>query len=483
MQQHPRSGHPVSYEHIHAALQSQPLFENKSWRLSPEPWWLSPEQVDEIRRIGQACLEFYRALDALYRRCSEDRNLLRNRELKAHWVADYLDRGKPFRIIEHGRWNRSKRETPVVIRPDLLWVDDGWALTEMDSVPGGVGLTAFLGGIYASAGCPVLADSEKMVTEFYNTVSRITTEQSDPMIAIVVSDEASTYRPEFEFIARTLRSKGKQVYVCHPDEILAMGGELSIPINGNPRRIHVIYRFWELFDIGNISTAQAIFEAVEAGEVALTPPMKAYQEEKLNLALLHHHVLEPYWRENLPKATYTLLKKIVPKSWVMDPVQLPPNAVLDAPHVGGRPIREWEELGEASQKERNLIIKASGFHESAWGARSVILGSDHSREEWLDAIGNATDMAEETLHILQEYRKPKRLQHPVYTEDGSGIRIQDGRLRLCPFFFVDGDSANLSGILATFCPADKKIIHGMKDAAMLPCAVSAPPAPPQVKTS
>jgi hypothetical protein len=29
----------------------------------------------------------------------------------------------------------------------------------------------------------------------------------------------------------------------------------------------------------------------------------------------------------------------------------------------------------------------------------------------------------------------------------------------------------LAGILATICSADKKIIHGMKDAIMVPCAV------------
>ena len=33
------------------------------------------------------------------------------------------------------------------------------------------------------------------------------------------------------------------------------------------------------------------------------------------------------------------------------------------------------------KKERNLILKISGFHESAWGARSVTLGSDCSREK------------------------------------------------------------------------------------------------------
>jgi hypothetical protein len=51
----------------------------------------------------------------------------------------------------------------------------------------------------------------------------------------------------------------------------------------------------------------------------------------------------------------------------------------------------------------------------------------------------------------------------------------EGRLRLCPYYFVDESEkeSNLHGILATLCPADKKIIHGMKDAALLPC-VEAP---------
>ncbi|MFM9167728.1 MAG: hypothetical protein ACKOQ9_05330, partial [Verrucomicrobiota bacterium] len=115
-------------------------------------------------------------------------------------------------------------------------------------------------------------------------------------------------------------------------------------------------------------------------------------------------------------------------------------------------------------------IKASGFHETAWGARSVTLGSDVSRDEWLEAIESALNPDNETFHVMQEYHKPSRLRHPVYAEDGS-LTQADGRVRLCPYFLVDGDSAELSGVLATFCPADKKIIHGMTDAALLPCAL------------
>jgi hypothetical protein len=50
----------------------------------------------------------------------------------------------------------------------------------------------------------------------------------------------------------------------------------------------------------------------------------------------------------------------------------------------------------------------------------------------------------------------------------------EGRVRICPYYFVNEkeQSAELNGILATFCPADKKIIHGMKDAALMPCVES-----------
>ena len=120
----------------------------------------------------------------------------------------------------------------------------------------------------------------------------------------------------------------------------------------------------------------------------------------------------------------------------MDPVELPPNAVLDAPLIGGKPITDWSQLIEASKKERNLIIKISGFHESAWGARSVTLGSDSSRADWESAIQQAITMADTSLHILQTYEKPKRLRHPVYRDDGSLYQME-GRLRLCPYYFVD----------------------------------------------
>jgi hypothetical protein len=161
----------------------------------------------------------------------------------------------------------------------------------------------------------------------------------------------------------------------------------------------------------------------------------------------------------------------------MDPAPLPPGAVLDGPKAAGRPLNDWRDLINATQKERDLIIKISGYHETAWGARSVVLGSDCSREEWQQGVERAIALAPTNLHVLQVYRKPRRIEHPVYEAPTSGEEVismsKPGRLRLCPYYFVVEGRPALSGALATFCPPDKKIIHGMQDAALLPCNVLA----------
>lgn len=58
-----------------------------------------------------------------------------------------------------------------------------------------------------------------------------------------------------------------------------------------------------------------------------------------------------------------------------------------------------------------------------------------------------------------------------YDFERDEVLSMEGRVRLCPYYFVWEDRAHLCGILATVCPADKKILHGMVDAVMVPCAI------------
>jgi hypothetical protein len=496
----------LAYETIQTALAGQPLFEAKTWQLSPDAWPITSEQLKQLEAIGAACLEFHQALETLYTRSATGKNLLRNKPLVAPWVAEYLDRGKPAPLIAHARNARNRGVLPPVLRPDLLLTDEGFALTELDSVPGGIGLTAFLNRLYdggelrgegtppasagmanvggvpsprssSSAAVTILGADDAMIRNFHRALAALRPELDNPLIALAVSDEAATYRPEMEWLALQLQLLGKRVFCIQPEKLFPLGSALCIDVDGNPEKVDVLYRFFELFDLPNIRTAKFIFEAWEAGEIAIGPPMRPFQEEKLALALFHHHRLQDFWTETLSGSSLKLLRSLIPPSWIIDPAPLPPGAVLDGPKVGGRSLSDWRELANASQKERDLIIKISGYHETAWGARSVVLGSDCSREEWQQGVNRAIELAPQSLHILQTYRKPKRLEHSIYEvptlSGGAGkAHVKAGRLRLCPYYFIVDGRAQLSGALATFCPPDKKIIHGMQDAALLPSRIS-----------
>lgn len=505
----------LPYATIRAALEAQPLFEAKSWQLAPSAWPLTAEQAEELEQIGQACLEFHQALETLYLRSHAGKNLLRNKPLLAPWVAEYLDRGKPVGLLAHAREARQRGALPVVLRPDLLLTDDGWAMTELDSVPGGIGLTAFLNRLYegkipnaksqtpksagaaeasgfgagtstspprlqptardsaasaAPAAGEILGAGDAMLDGFHAALAALAVGKERPTIAIVVSEEAATYRPEMEWLAAQLQQQGRRVYCLRPGQVFPLGGAVFFDLEGTPEKIDVVYRFFELFDLPNVACTTHLLEAWAGGEVAIAPPLRPFQEEKLALALFHHHLLQDFWAEHLSRDALRILRGLVPASWAIDPAPLPPGAVLDAPQVGGRAIHEWRQLAGASQKERDLIIKISGYHETAWGARSVTLGSDCSREEWQAAVDAALALGGTHLHLLQRYRKPRRERHALYDAHGQA-HSREGRLRLCPYFFVVEGRTRLGGALATFCPPDKKIIHGMQDAALLPCRV------------
>jgi hypothetical protein len=153
----------------------------------------------------------------------------------------------------------------------------------------------------------------------------------------------------------------------------------------------------------------------------------------------------------------------------VDPTPLPPHAAI--PELN---LTDWRQLAALSQRERELILKISGYSETAWGARGVHLGSDLSGEQWSVAVEQALRDFERSPHVLQRYHKPRLVEARWFNFDRQQLVPMPGRVRLCPYYFVAGEQdaarAKLGGVLATICPADKKIIHGMKDAILAPGA-------------
>ena len=450
----------LSWDEIEC-LRKAPLFADKSWRWSNQAWQLPADAIDFLHKLGNAGVSFFRALERLYLKSAKGERVLRNKNFTTPWVAGYLDAGKPQWLVNHSRSSAMHGVLPPVLRPDLLPTRDGFSLTEWDSVPGGIGLTDHLGRIYMREDAPEMAKAfGQSLLERAGELGR------NARFAILVSEESATYLPEMEWLGEELRKDGIQIEVGEPG-LVSFENDCAY---FNDKKLDVIYRFWELFDT-EITTMPKFAKCVEAGNLVVTPGMRPFLEEKLALALFHHPRLQDYWQESLSREDSELLLKTIPSSWILDPAPVPPGASIDGPLVSGDRLQNWKELGKASKKERSLILKASGFHETAWGARSVVVGEDVSSDDWTHSIEHALANFPNPVSILQEFKKPVTMSHPVYNEDGMIVPMK-GRLRISPYYFLNAGKANLTGALATFCPADKKIIHGMKDGALLPCTIT-----------
>ena len=427
---------------IRDSLPSGGLFAGMEWKISPAPFPLSETLAKEIELLGRVLLQFYRATNLLYRKSVEGK--------QPEWVARWLDLGKPRELIEFQRSVAFKNDVPRVIRPDILLTENGFSITELDSVPGGIGLTGWLNQTYSKTGAPVLGGAEGMIRGFESIFG------DAKQVHIIISEEAKTYRPEMEWLAAQIGNSKFKI----------QNSKFEGFAEGD-----AVYRFFELFDLPNVANAKMIFDLAAEKKIRLTPPPKPMFEEKMLFALLWNRNLHSFWRQELGEGFLAKLKKIIPYTWLVDQTPLPPHAEI--PELN---LTDWAQLKTMSQKERDLILKVSGFSENAWGARGVYLGSDLSSADWSVAVDAALKNFETSPSVLQRFHKPSQVDASWFDFAKSEVVPMKGRARLCPYYFVsgEGDSARptLGGVLATIVPADKKIVHGMTDAVIAPCAVA-----------
>ena len=423
----------LSLSELRGGLPEGGLFGGGAWRWSPEPLKLSQAEARQMMALGHPLARFQQACDGLYRRSAAGK--------LPKWLAELLDEGKPEWLVRLQREAATAEQFPRVFRPDLILTETGFAMTELDSVPGGIGVTAWLSQVYAKAGFDVLGGPDGMVDGFRSLMPEGGT--------VLVSEEAADYRPEMEWLTREL---GAEWEVAAAEEYEPNG--------------RALYRFFELFDWESIAAVRRLADKAAAGEIKITPPFKPHLEDKLWLALLWSPALKKIWEQTLRGSHLKRLRELVPFGWVLDPTPLPPHAAL--PRINAH---SWEEVANFSQKERQLVLKVSGFHETAWGSRGVFVGHDMPSSEWSTRLHTALDRAAEQPWILQQFREGRRIEHPVFRDDGS-IEMMQGRVRLCPYFFTDnGGETKFGGCLATIVPADKKKIHGMTDGALVPCVI------------
>src|SRR5438067_4710249 len=164
---------------IRAAFPKEGLFAEKDWLLSPDAFPIDKKFLAELEQLGHRLFVFQRACNLLYQ--------LSIKGKQPEWVARYLDAGKPKELIEFSRRKEIRDDLPRIIRPDLVLTEDGYIIAEIDSVPGGIGLTAWLNQIYSTFDSQVIGDADGMLESFRTALRN----GGD----IVISQEAGTYRP------------------------------------------------------------------------------------------------------------------------------------------------------------------------------------------------------------------------------------------------------------------------------------------------
>ncbi len=384
--------------------------------------------------MGHPLAKFQQACDLLYRRSAAGKI--------SPWLAELLDEGKPDWLVRLQRETGMAEQFPRVIRPDLMLAQGHFALTELDSVPGGMGIAAWMAKTYSAAGYEVLGGADGMIEGFRSLMP----EGGD----VLVSEESADYRPEMEWLTEQLGAG----WTTESAEDYEESGR-------------AVYRFFELFDWESLPFARQLAEKSASGEASVTPPFKPHLEDKLWLALFWSPALKKIWEQSLRGSHLRRIRSLIPFGWVLDPEPLPPHAAL--PRLNAH---SWDEVAEFSQKERHLVLKISGFHESAWGSKGVFIGHDLSAAEWKERIAFALSQAAEQPWLMQEFHEGRRFEHPVYDEDGS-VKMIEVRARVCPYFFINAaGETSLGGCLATLVPADKKKIHGMSDGILVPCVIA-----------
>jgi len=446
-------------ETIRNAFPKEGLFAEKDWLLSPDAFPIDKKFAVEVEQLGHRLFVFQRACNQLYQ--------LSVKGKQPAWVARYLDAGKPEELIEFSRRKEIRDDLPRVIRPDLILTDEGYIIAEIDSVPGGIGLTGWLNQTYSAFDSETIGGADGMLDGFRTVLPN----GGD----IVISQEAATYRPEMEWIAARLQDR----YAVAP----RMRGDSGSIRDSNPAGIsdpsyswrvvpaeryepldgRAVYRFFELFDLPNIAKIDNALRANAEGRITITPPIKPYLEEKMWFALFWMQPLREFWRRELGDKYFIRLQEVIPYSWLLDPTPLPQHAVI--PRLE---IHDWREAARFSQRDRDLLLKVSGFSPLGWGSRGIALGADLPHAEWQRRIDHALATFETSPTILQKFHKGRLFDHRYWDPESGELKTMKGRVRLCPYFFVEQDRVKLRGALATIAPADKKFLHGMRDAILVP---------------
>jgi hypothetical protein len=372
--------------------------EKLSFRVSPTPLGLTAIESTEINTLGESVVEFVNATHELYKTSDEVRAL--------------LNTGKPEELTQ------TKNPDYLFVRPDLIATESGLKICEIETSPFGLALSNLLNTGYIQAGFETLAE-EKLLE---NSIKSRTSKEG----VIVHSNKTKAYKGQLDYLADKLFSGNERAWTSeHIDNHEANGIGL--------------YRAFYLSEYLNDPKVNDLI-SYQLDKQNTKPSITPHLEEKAIMALLWDTRFENFYKKQLGEANFNKLKNAIPKTWIVGQEQYFTEALPKG-------AQDTLQLVSGSRKDRELVIKPSGFNPKASWAEGVNLLHEKSTVKAQEIVQNAMQ-TDDTLFIVQEFKKGQKRRMQYENEEG-GLNDMDVKLRITPYYSTkDG---KLLTVKATGC--------------------------------
>ena len=282
---------------------------------------------------------------------------------------------------------------PRVIRPDLILTEKGYIIAEIDSVPGGIGLTGWLNQTYSSFDNDIIGGANGMLDGFRAVVPNGARHRHLAGIGYLpagdgVASDAVESKSNVEDRTPSHRTRGG----LWPRKIMSRKMDALCIGSSN-------YSICQIFPKSKTRCGPT-----QKDESRLRRRSSRISRRKCGSRLFWLQPLREYWRRELGEKYFMKLQEVIPYSWLLDPTPLPQHAVI--PRLE---IHDWREAAKFSQKDRELLLKVSGFSPLGWGSRGIALGSDLPHADWEKRIEHSLATFESNPTILQKFHKGRSL--------------------------------------------------------------------------
>lgn len=374
------------------------------FRISPEPFYVSDEEAQNIERIGQEINSFMEATVELYATNGA-----------AH---ELLDRGKPEIF-----WD-SRQSNYLFLRPDIIVTPNGFTICEIETSVFGLALAELLNQGYISAGFETMADED--------TLRVYVTENTPPKGTIAYTDKTEAFAGQLDYLAQKVFSGDDRDW---------QATHLSETTENRP-----IYRAHYLVEYLSDVAVRGLYDTPSARD-HIMPSSTPQFEEKAILAFLWDSRFEEHYRNTLGNAGFEFLRSVIPPTWVVGEEE------HFAPGLPGN-LRESIELASLPRSKRRFVLKPSGFSQDSSWSEGVSFLQAKSRDDAVQLLGRASFNSTQQLYVVQEFNEGVKCAMS-YDETEGAVSIQ-ARVRLTPYFSTT--LGKLLGIKATGCEGTQ-LIH------------------------